>query len=505
MVDVQGKQTNSHPRVQPVRSHSQIEGIPGMDTAQMFQLIDSILFFEACLYHQVLPLALEENRLKLGMVNPEDTVALDYISRILSHMDCTLEPQPVAADTHQALLSAYLSYREKSKPATKRGQTPLVATKPPKPTAAQPVAEATAKCPSQAAEDDLHNRPTLILTHTEALKERVLSKDISGAEEHLEHLEQGELFLEQGEKNTQANKAVVQSSSALLVLDVQATHLFSPVEVLLNLSPENLLQELLGRVLTGGIGRLYFERQSQNYGRILWSRDGVLQSVLEKLPLPVFQELVNELKLLTRLPLIPIQVKTLVEIDCLYQKNRLLLRLQIMPGVYGEQATLQVLRGAALKFYQQRQVSHLSRDAVAIARQLLRKMNELQKRIQLNGTPVVAPANRLSEFNVPSEAAPTVPFHNLNHSLSSLKEVAGAASGKPLSTEQLEIPSDLNQLLERLDQESHELQQTQLNSSLSAEQLEVPPDLNQLLESLDQINESAQAAANPKMTDENTD
>ncbi len=313
---------------------------------------------------------------------------------------------------------------------------------------------------------------------------------------------------------------MVQSSSALLVLDVQATHLSSPVKVLLTLSPENLLQELLGRVLTGGIGRLYFERQSQSSSRILWSRDGTLQSVLEEIPLPVFQEIINELKLLTRLPLIPVQVKTLVELACLYQKNRLLLRLQVMPGVYGEQATLQVLRGAALKFYQQRQVSRLSRDAVAITRQLLRKVNELQKRIQLNGTPVVAPAQRIKGSVRPTPTA--------SAALSLLNNSLGA--------EQLEIPPDLSQLLERLAQESYELQQqTQLNetpvvapatalsqlnvsseaapeatlswlnNSLSAEQLEVPPDLNQLLESLDQINESVQAAANPKTTDENTE
>jgi len=299
---------------------------------------------------------------------------------------------------------------------------------------------------------------------------------------------------------------VVQSSNALLVLDVQATHLSSPVKVLLTLPPENLLQELLGRVLTGGIGRLYFERQSQSSSRILWSRDGILQSVLEEIPLPVFQEIINELKLLTRLPLIPVQVKTLVEIACLYQKNRLLLRLQVMPGVYGEQVMLQVLRGAALKFYQQRQVSRLSRDVVAITRQLLRKVNELQKRIQLNVPPEAAPAAALSKLNGTPVVVPATALSWLNNSL---------------GAEQLEIPSDLSQLLERLAQESYELQQqTQLNgtpvvapatalswlnNSLSAEQLEVPPDLNQLLESLDQINESVQAAANPKTTDENTE
>jgi hypothetical protein len=55
-----------------------------------------------------------------------------------------------------------------------------------------------------------------------------------------------------------------------------------------------------------------------------------------------------------------------------------------MPGMYGEEATLQVLRGAALKFYQQQQLGHVSRDALGIAQQLSLKLNDLQQRLVHN-------------------------------------------------------------------------------------------------------------------------
>nr|MDJ0776205.1 pilus assembly protein PilB [Mastigocoleus sp. MO_167.B18] len=50
---------------------------------QLFSLIDRVISFEACLYHQILPLKLENNNLLLGIVNPEDREALDYVNSIL--------------------------------------------------------------------------------------------------------------------------------------------------------------------------------------------------------------------------------------------------------------------------------------------------------------------------------------------------------------------------------------------------------------------------------------
>ena len=48
----------------------------------------------------------------------------------------------------------------------------------------------------------------------------------------------------------------------------------------------------------------------------------------------------------------------------LYENTHLLLRLRINPAPLGEEANLQVLRGAALKFYQKQQLSKLSLDAL---------------------------------------------------------------------------------------------------------------------------------------------
>lgn len=133
----------------------------------------------------------------------------------------------------------------------------------------------------------------------------------------------------------------------------------------------------------GGIGRLYFERHPDR-GRILWSQNGVLQSVLEGLDPGIFQGVINELKRLTHMSLITVDKSKQVEIERVYQKNRLLLRLRVMPATHGEEATLQVLRGAALKFYQQQQIEHISRDALNMAQQLQRKVYEIRERTYRN-------------------------------------------------------------------------------------------------------------------------
>jgi len=86
---------------------------------------------------------------------------------------------------------------------------------------------------------------------------------------------------------------------------------------------------------------------------------------------------------MTHLSLIPVQQPKQVEIERLYQNTRLLLRFRVMPSVNGEEATLQVLRGAALRFYQQQQLSTLERDAISIAKQLQLKVNEIRDRARV--------------------------------------------------------------------------------------------------------------------------
>jgi type II secretory ATPase GspE/PulE/Tfp pilus assembly ATPase PilB-like protein len=132
-------------------------------------------------------------------------------------------------------------------------------------------------------------------------------------------------------------------------------------------------------VLLGGIGRLYFECHPQ-HGRVVWSQNGILQSVLDRLTLPVFQGVIHELKGMAAISPTPIEQPQQAEIEYLYDRNRVLLRFRFMVGAHGEEATVQVLRGAALKFHQQQQLNKLEKDAVSIAQQLQNKLNEIRAR-----------------------------------------------------------------------------------------------------------------------------
>jgi type II secretory ATPase GspE/PulE/Tfp pilus assembly ATPase PilB-like protein len=325
---------------------------------QIFQLIDSILAFELCLYHQILPLRLKNNLLSLGMVNPKDSSALDDVNRIVSYIKATIETQEITADIHRTLLSAYLSYKNTScseaKPAQQlEAQAHLVES------------VDTASYLYQAKNPSVYkfSEPEL---------------DVSA----LSHSENNsQIFMDLSKINA-VQEATVQLSD-VTVLQVQALDMFSPIETIVNLPPRKLWEELLARVLGGGIGRLYLERQPYK-GRIIWSDNGVLQSILENLPLSVFQGVLNELKRFAAIPLGIVAEPQHIEKECQYQNSRLLLRIRIMAGINGEEATLQVLRGTALKFYQQQQLAHLSRDVISISEQLSYKLHELQQRLRLN-------------------------------------------------------------------------------------------------------------------------
>ncbi|KAM3095204.1 hypothetical protein ACKFKG_14110 [Phormidesmis sp. 146-35] len=349
-----------------------------MDTQKAFQLIDRILPFEACLYHQILPLSLDDRCLKLGMVSLEDVAALDYVRRILSFMDYSLVPQSIASEAHYAILSAYLNH---TKNIQSTPTEPLLQAPQQKKTVPDRNTQETflVDAPDQLEDINLPISPTQPPIHPTELPGELQKVVLSDRQNLLEtHVTDPELARTFILNETALPQELPTPGDALPMLTVTTHHQDSPIEVLATLPPAQLLQELLGRVLTDGIGRLYFERKA--HGRILWSQNGVLQSVLQRLPLAVFQGVIDELKGLTHLPLTAVKKPTQVEIERVYQKNRLLLRLRVMPGTHGEEATLQILRGAALKFYQQQQLANLSRDALTIAQDLQKKVDEIRDR-----------------------------------------------------------------------------------------------------------------------------
>ncbi|MBW4422838.1 MAG: hypothetical protein KME13_27290 [Myxacorys californica WJT36-NPBG1] len=331
------------------------EGMAEVDTEKAFQLVDRVLPFEACLYHQILPLSLEAGCLYLGMVTLEDAIALDYVRRLVGFMNYTLAPQRLSSEAHYAALSAYLNYSQAQR---KTPAEPSSISTGSQTRVEETIAEKVAL--DFHSNDTFHSKDTYIL-------------------ESPDELDREEEHCTSSPEPTSQRDQLSMPGSALPVLEVSTTHLNSSDETLAQLPPDQLLQELLGRIFIDGIGRLYLERQATS-GRVLWSQNGILQSVINELPLPVFQGLLNELKRLTHLPPSPLQTAQQVEIERLCQNNRVLLRLRMMPNTHGEEATLQILRGAALKFYQKQQLTNLSRDALGIAKDLQRKLGEIRDR-----------------------------------------------------------------------------------------------------------------------------
>lgn len=337
----------------------------------MFRLIDGILPFEACLYHQVVPLSLEGTRLNLGMVDPNDTEALDYVRRILAYMNCSLAPLPLSAKNHQALLSAYLSHTGQLKQTVSSTEPQEIFTE-----------KSNQDSKSTLILDDEESAVEYVQDIHETIPPPVVTSAPTVPQNFPAQKPQPPTTSTTNKK-AQTPPSVPNAGLSLPTLEVEAQYLSSPIEVLAELPPKVLLNELLARVLAGGIGRLYLENHSDK-GRILWSQNGVLQSVLEGVNTSILQGLIQELKRLTHLPMLPVEKPKQAEIERIYKQNRLLLRLRVMPGTYGEEATLQVLRGVALKFYQQQQLENLSRDALNIAQQLQQKVNEIRDRTHLD-------------------------------------------------------------------------------------------------------------------------
>ncbi|HEY9674132.1 MAG TPA: hypothetical protein V6D11_22020 [Waterburya sp.] len=353
-------------------SSAQLSEVSGFPTDQMFRLIDSILPFEACLYYQFLPVALEGKYLRLAMVSPHDSSALDYVRRILAYLNCSLKTEQITPEVHQSLLSAYLNHTqhaELSHPPT--AETPQSAEQSEQPTQTGEAAQTSNHELNPCAEKDA-TPPQLSQPQEDNSKPNVKSTSAS-------HVLHNSLLEAPPTTAVTSVPKISLSDETVPPLVVTALHLSRPIEYIGTLAAPQLLQELLGRVLIGGIGRLYFERQSE-HGRLLWSQDGVLQSVLEGLSLSVFQGLIIELKHIFNLPSLPVVQPKQIEVERRYQQECLLLRLRVMPGTYGEEATLQVLRGVALKFYQRQQIEKLGQDALRLAQQLQRKLYEIRDR-----------------------------------------------------------------------------------------------------------------------------
>jgi type II secretory ATPase GspE/PulE/Tfp pilus assembly ATPase PilB-like protein len=355
-----------------------------LDINRIFELINLILPLECCLHYQVLPLQLQDQHLTLGMVNPQDESALNFINLIINSLGYILETKPINYEEHQSILAAYLKANPESQKKSKarkldRNSKLTVMTSFSEP---NHLINSDSKLTLADTFEDSDNalnsdhKPTV----AENLPESKL--DYSNANLH----ERPTLIVDQPEDKNPQSKLNPHKSPVIPEinleqksvndLEIKPQHLSKSVDFLANLTPQQLWQELLARILNGGIGRLYLERYPE-YGRIIWGQDGVVQSSLNEVSIQVFQAIINQIKALAKLPPIPVDKRKKVAIEKYYQQERLLLRLEVFPGQCGEELTLQVLRSQALQYYEQKQIKKMTEQALSLAEQLEKTLKRI--------------------------------------------------------------------------------------------------------------------------------
>ena len=327
-----------------IHEYKMVKG-SNLNHQEIFKLIDSILPMQVCLSHKVLPISLCNNILSLGMVKSEDIWLLEHLKSLLSRQNYIIQKQKITPETHQLILTAYQEYIDSnakvdSLDAAVESESNISNTQP-------------TELPSSI--ENPNEKPTFIIDKNEAKKEMKARK-----------------------KSSKSNLPPLGVS-----LHVKSQRPSASLKSLSSLNSKELWDELLFRVIQSGIGRLSLERHL-NYGRVIWSQNGVLKDSLEKISIAVFDDLIDQLKTLGDLPLITLEKSKRVEIERYYNGERLLLRLQFLPGKFGEESTIQVLRDKALTFYQERQMEILGEQALRLAQQLERKLKQIEVLSQIN-------------------------------------------------------------------------------------------------------------------------
>ena len=375
---------------------------------QIIDLIQSILSLEHCLQYQIIPLSLEQDCLTLGMVNPEDKNALDFVRSRVDAWGYLLKVKQIDSYAHQLVLAAYLkhSHTIEQSEADISPQTSSETM----PDSAMTVVGTPFEPNQKNQRNDLDNKATIIgdlaenpfeisKTSVEDDKSTIYApiqednaKSDSFSQLFTDLTEKQKPTLDRGaELQTEANYQSEKSESDQnrqkspnLELDPFLDFDISTLsgnycltnESLKTLTPQELWQELFVNILNGSISQLNLER-NHDRGRILWSQDGIVQSSVDDVSLSMFQALIDEIKTLAKIPLEPLQKTRKVAIEKHYRQERLQLRIDACPSQWGDEITIQVLRGKALKLHEQQQIKKMSEQAILLAQKLTKTLTTM--------------------------------------------------------------------------------------------------------------------------------
>ncbi|GEM_PF-5072665 len=325
-------------------SHSSLPSDPlqksastlGINLEKSFQLIGAIFPFELCLQHKIVPLNLVNDSVILGMVNSQETSVLQGIQPVVKSYNYLIKRKTISVEILKKVLSEYLKYKK-----------------------AQLVNQNQTHIPSEFS--SLHQQ-----------EERMNHEEESTTTLIIENPQQLVKELDQKSKPETKDETG---------LNLSFNYLAKPTQNLINLPSDQLISELLARIIKEKINQINIENL-KNYGRISWQKNKETLVIIDQIPKKKLQTIINEVKKLLFLPPQPvIKVKKMESLRT-YKKSKILLRLKLVPSHQGEQVFLYLFWGKILQDYQDYQLNRLGQEGLTICDKLEEKIKQVIQRSQ---------------------------------------------------------------------------------------------------------------------------
>lgn len=299
-----------------------VERLSKIDRARVPALIAQYLPVEICIYYQVVPIATDADALILGMVDPEDLAALDYVGKMVAYSQFKIQPYPLTFQQQQDLIAYYFSH-------------------PPDPAEIAALKASTSRtkaAPTPASPPPARTEPEPEPPPTSA----------SATQEHA---------VPQGTQPESPTPAADEGSDETV---------------------QQLLNSMLRRALDEAADQIFVEPNQNGTCRVRYRQQGIIRDLFKELSDSVRAKLLLSMKRMVTLDPQVIGEHQTAEVERVYRGEALVLQLRVIPQRSKEGAILNILRGDSLAKYQQNQNAVRVTEAITAAQQAQQSLQQLQ-------------------------------------------------------------------------------------------------------------------------------
>jgi len=382
------------------------------NSKEIFQLIDQVFPLDSCRHYEVLPLKLDGSNLVLGMLNPDRDESVRFANSIAKVFEYDLEIQLIDLQTHQIILE---NYPQNATQANRRPQdenktlidtsfnpnAPLKGVEQPRVVDSTPTIISPVISPVVASPADEPGLPADL----DFLKDLELTPKPKAKPDSTATLfEIPPEFRHQSPANNLDHKATIIADNPAELLVTAAAN--DPELVFEEAQRSQLIAETLGTAsppevepeTTDFLPQLasqlswqrLLEKAFQHYseyitltrysdrGGIVTEQNNSTQSRIDRVPLPLFCSLIDEIKRMAKLPPNTSSHPQKLVLERFYEQERILLRLEFIVQQQLETVRIQILRGRTLKAYEQQQMDRISEQALQLATQLEKTLRKIQ-------------------------------------------------------------------------------------------------------------------------------